>query len=108
MKTSSLSKLRTQEEAAAWLFILPNLLGFVVFDLLPIVAAIALSFCQWKLLDKIQWIGFQNYGFMLNDAVFGLSLKNTLIFTIISVPLTLAVGLLIAVELITSCRRSVF
>ncbi len=99
MKVSVSRSIGQNEAAVAWLFILPNIIGFLFFKIIPIGAAFLLSFCEWRLLGKIKWVGFQNYADMFMDPVFTLSIKNTVIFTVISVPLTLALALLIATQL---------
>ncbi|HBP38714.1 MAG TPA: sugar ABC transporter permease, partial [Clostridiales bacterium] len=96
IKTTSLIK---KETFYAWLFIAPHIIGFLIFKLLPIIAAFLLSFCQWGLLDDIKWIGFKNFIDMYHDPIFALSMKNTLIFTIISVPVSLAISLFVAIQL---------
>ncbi|NLG24233.1 MAG: sugar ABC transporter permease [Clostridiales bacterium] len=99
LPTKPTSAIGRQEERWALLFVAPNLIGFALFKLVPIVAAFALSFAQWKLIGDMRFIGLLNYRMMLADSVFLLSLQNTLVFTAISVPLTLGVGIFLAVQL---------
>ena len=76
-----------QEAIAGYLFVAPNLIGFLVFQLIPIVAAVGLSFTAWDQINDPQWVGMANYRTLLKDPVFRLSLQKTFLFVIINVPL---------------------
>ena len=99
MATISMSQMKKREEFTAWLFILPNTLGFIVFSLLPILIALILSFCNWDLLSPVTWRGLENYRGIFQDPTFYKALSNNLIYTAIEVPVCLAVALLLAVTL---------
>jgi len=88
-----------QEAIAGYLFIAPNLIGFLVFQLIPIVAAVVLSFTAWDLINDPQWVGFANYRALLKDPTFRLSLKKTVQFVVINVPLQSLLALIVAVLL---------
>ena len=89
----------------AWVgyaFIAPNLLGLLVFTLIPIVFAIVVAFSSWTLvsgLSGIQFVGLQNFSTILQDPDFWRSLGHTGEYVFGSVPLTLAAGLAIALAL---------
>ncbi|NLM40492.1 MAG: sugar ABC transporter permease [Firmicutes bacterium] len=93
-----------QEALAGYLFIAPNLIGFLVFQLIPIIAAVVLSFTAWDLINDPKWVGLANYKALLRDPVFKLSLKKTFQFVIINVPLQSALALIIAVLLNQNIR----
>ncbi len=85
-----------------YLFILPNLLGFAIFTLLPLAFAFAISFARWDVisgLDGIDWIGFGNFTELFRDANFWGSTRNTLVYVGFSVPLTTIAGLGVAMAL---------
>ena len=82
-----LSKLALQEEHAAYLFLLPWLLGFLFLLLFPILASIFLSFTKWNLLNPPVWVGLENYQDMFKDRDFYNSMGVTLKFILISVPI---------------------
>lgn len=92
-------KTRRRESLAGYLFIAPNLLGFLVFQLIPIIAAIVLGFSSWDLINPPEWVGLTNYKTLLNDPVFKLSLQKTLYFVIVNVPVQSILALMIAVLL---------
>ena len=82
-----LSKLALQEERAAYLFLLPWLLGFLFLLLFPILASIFLSFTKWNLLNPPVWVGLENFQDMFKDRDFYNSMGVTLKFILISVPI---------------------
>lgn len=82
-----LSKMALQEERAAYLFLLPWLLGFSVLLLFPILASIFLSFTKWNLLTPPVWVGLENYQDMIKDRDFYNSMGVTLKYILISVPI---------------------
>ena len=84
---------RAKEAAWAYLFLTPFFIGLVAFILGPVVAALAISFTSWDLLSPPVWIGLDNYRAMASDALFWTALQNTLYFTVVSVPLGLALAL---------------
>ncbi len=88
---------RVREAAWAYLFLTPFFLGLVFFILGPVLAAFAISFSTWDLLSPPRWVGLANYREMVNDRLFWIALKNTLYFTVVSVPVTLILALGLAV-----------
>jgi multiple sugar transport system permease protein len=95
---------RHGESLAALAFLSPNLLGFLVFTALPVFGALALAFTDYDLLLGGRWIGFDNFSRLASDAVFKSALVNTVYFTVVSVPLSVAIGLLAAL-LVNSAVR---
>lgn len=91
--------MKHSESRAAFLFLLPNILGFLLFSMIPTVASFGISFLDWGLLNTPSFIGLANYGELLTDDVFWLALKNTAYYSFIKVPLNLILSLLLAVLL---------
>jgi multiple sugar transport system permease protein len=85
-----------REGLIAFLFLLPNLIGFLVFSAVPIIAAFVVSFYNWDLLLGATFVGLGNYIQLLSDNVFLAALLNTIYFVVVSVPLSVVVGLGIA------------
>lgn len=94
-----LSKSGKIEYRAAILFLLPNIIGFILFSLMPTVSSFFISFLDWGLLNTPKWIGLENYKEMFKDSVFWISLKNTAIYSFIKVPINLFLSLLLAILL---------
>lgn len=77
-----------RKNRAAYLFMLPFLLLFTVFCLLPVLAAILLSFTSFDMLQMPKLVGLENYSrLFLEDDVFLIAVKNTFFFAIITGPL---------------------
>src|SRR5882762_8703544 len=90
-----------QEELLAYLFILPSLLGFIVFLVVPMIASLGLSFYDWELLSPPRFAGLKNFSTLLTDQVFKDVLVNTAYYTFGLVPLNIVVSLGLAVWLNT-------
>ena len=88
---------RPRDALAGWAFISPNLILLAVFLFLPILWAIQLSFQDTQGFGDPKWVGLDNYNRMVADPVFWRSLGNTMIFTLVVVPIDLALGLGLAV-----------
>jgi multiple sugar transport system permease protein len=89
-----------KEERAAYVFLSPWLLGLAVFWLLPIVGSLLLSFSEWRIITSPRWVGLENYREMLfDDRTFWLSIRVTLKYMVLSVPLYLVCGLLLSLLL---------
>jgi multiple sugar transport system permease protein len=84
---------------AAGGFLLPNLLLALVFLLVPLVLAVVISFQRLGSLGTATWLGVNNYLALAEDAVFWETLRNTVVFTVFTVPVGMALGLAIAVLL---------
>lgn len=78
--------------------VIPWMLVFSVFWLYPILYSFYLSFTNYSMVspDSTQWIGIENYTTLLTDANFLLSLKNTFIFCIGTIPITTILAILLA------------
>lgn len=84
---------------STWAFalLLPNIIVFLTFSLIPLICSFFISFTEWDLLTPMEWIGFANYKELLGDEIFLKSLWNTVYFTIGSVPLGIIISLFLAV-----------
>ena len=80
-----------------WLFVLPWVIGFLAFTLIPMVYSFVISFTNWNGHSAINFKGLTNYiNIFTKDKTFLLALKNTFIYIIISVPLNTVVSILLA------------
>ena len=78
---------RLRASVPSYLMLAPFMLIFFVFTVVPVVAAIALSFTNFNMLETPNFIGFLNYERMLlDDDIFKIVLQNTLIFAFITGP----------------------
>jgi len=95
-KKGSLTRPQT---IAAYLFLLPTLLGFLVFILGPMVAAIILSLFKWNLIKPPEFIGLDNYAKLFADPRLGTIYLTTFKIALATVVIKLLLGLVIAVLL---------
>jgi multiple sugar transport system permease protein len=94
------SPLARRELTWALVFLLPWIIGFVVFTAGPMLWSLAISFTDYDpLRGAPNVVGLDNYERMLGDPRARLALQNTLFFTMLSVPGTVVVGLLLAMLL---------
>jgi oligogalacturonide transport system permease protein len=86
-----------ENKKLGFLFVLPFVLGVLLFKLFPFVMSFALSFTQYDLIDPPEWVGLRNYEEMLgSDPLFTKSLGVTLTFALLAVPLRVGFALLVA------------
>ncbi|MEH7179518.1 carbohydrate ABC transporter permease [Neobacillus vireti] len=93
------SKTIRRNRIIAYTFLLPNIIGFLVFILIPVIASFFMSFTSWNGFGVIEFIGLDNYKQLLKDENFKISFFNSILFMVISVPITLFLSMLIAVAL---------
>src|SRR5919202_6345865 len=97
---TSIRAARRREEAWAYVMLAPYLLTFLAFLVYPSIQGLYLSFTDAQLGGRdVQWIGFENYTWILTDPLFATVVLNTLIFVAESTPLLIAIPLLLAVLL---------
>jgi len=92
-------KVKTRETVVAWWMVLPALLVISIIAFFPLFKTFYDSFYEYSLRPDIEkkFVGFQNYIELFKDDRFIAALKTTVIFTIVSVALETAFGLLIAI-----------
>ncbi|MFI6598161.1 carbohydrate ABC transporter permease [Nonomuraea sp. NPDC050536] len=96
---ASAKKVRSRDGLWAAFFLAPQVLGLVVFLLIPLGFAFVLAFMQWGGIDQPKWVGFDNFAAQLTDPLFGRAVWNTVKIALITVPVGLALAVLIAVAL---------
>ena len=89
-----------RQARAGYLFILPSMLVLAVFVFWPIVQSFLLSLQQWRFgAGPHPWVGLANYERMLNDPRVWNAFRNTVYYTVVTVPITLLISLLLALAL---------
>jgi len=89
-----------REAAQGYMFVAPWIIGFLCFTAGPLLFSFYASFTNYDITSRMEWVGFRNYNIMFNrDPLFWISLKNTLYYVALMVPLTTAGSLLVAVLL---------
>jgi multiple sugar transport system permease protein len=89
------------------LFISPWLIGFLAFYLYPAILSFYYSFTDLQILGDAKWIGLGNYESLLADPLFWKSLGNTLVITLLGVPLAIVTALGVALLLNTPGIRAI-
>lgn len=102
--TTDASKIRLgpqarREERAFYLFILPWIIGFLAFTLLPVIASLFYSFNYYDILTPARWCGAENYINLFQDDLFYQALKVTSYYALGSVVLSIAVSVFVAIVL---------
>ncbi len=80
-------------------FISPWIVGFLFLTVIPMVSSFAISFTEWNILTKPKFVAFANYIDVFNDPLFYKSLRVTLVFTALSVPINVILSLFVAILL---------
>ncbi|KEZ91641.1 carbohydrate ABC transporter permease [Lacrimispora celerecrescens] len=94
-----MTKQKVKNMAMAYIFLLPNLVGFLIFTLIPIVCSMGLSFMEWDSANPMVFVGFENFKRLWTDDTFKISLWNTVYYSVFTVPLTMAAALGLAIIL---------
>ena len=98
--TKSSSKLKIKREIVPYLFIMPWIVGFMIFTLGPLLFSLGISFFDWPIVGQPTFVGFGNYIRMFTkDKMFTHSLTVTFRFAFIFVPLYMGIALGLALLL---------
>lgn len=88
-----------KKNLAGYLFLLPWIMGLIMFTIIPIISSLYLSLTNYDIITAPVFIGLENYKNMLTDAKFMQSMNVTFKYVSIGVPIKLIVALFIAVLL---------
>lgn len=104
-----LSSWLDRDNVAGYVFILPFIIGLIVFTTIPFFTSLYLAFTNYNILSAPKWVGLDNFKKMfLEDDLFWTSFKVTFKFALIQVPIKLTVALLVALVLSRSTRLTSF
>lgn len=97
--------LRRGETVAAYLFLLPNIVGFLVFTLLAVIASAGIALTNWDIISMPDFVGLRNFERLLTiDDSFRKVLWNTTVFTIASVVGSMVISLGVALAMNAALR----
>ncbi len=89
--------------------VLPNLIIFTLFIILPVVYGFGISFTNWKGIGSAEFVGFANYAKLLHDTKFWQAMWRTLVFSVLCLPFVLVIPMFLAQIVIKEIRaRGVF
>ena len=119
----NMTKYERKKELIAYSFLAPNFIGFAVFTLLPVLFSVFLSFMKWKggAFNTMEWVGLGNYaeifktskvaekglGYLFTKVDLGIALKNTVFYTLVTVPMTLIFAMALAMVLNKAVKGAV-
>ena len=96
VKKHTLSRLRRQEAAWSYAFLLPAFLTILVFVFIPVINACWISLHKWSMFGDMEWVGLGNYTYwMKNDEWLG-TLKKTLRYVVMYIPTLFCTSLMLA------------
>ncbi|MFF4983875.1 carbohydrate ABC transporter permease [Streptomyces sp. NPDC001046] len=90
---------RRRESATAWAFVSPSVLVILGLSIVPVLWSLMLSFQFSDLLTPSRWAGLENYRQLSHDPQFAQAVRNTLLYTALYVPLSIVLGLALALVL---------
>ncbi len=89
---------RSQRRAlVGFLFVVPAVLLFLMFLAIPLVYSAGISLFRWTGMSDATFMGLANYGRLLTDRVFWLSMKATVLYALMFIPMTTLASLLAAI-----------
>jgi len=99
-----ISRKKLRENLLGWAMVSPFLIGFLGLFVGPMIISLILSFQNWNLLSPPTFVGLANYEKMLADPLVRQSLRVTLTFAVVQIPLHMALGLAVAMLLNAAVR----
>jgi len=88
---------RVKSKRACYAMMAPYIILFILFTVLPVIVSIFFSFTYFNVLEPPKWVGWDNYvKLFVEDEIFGIALKNTLLFAVITGPVSYMFCLLFA------------
>lgn len=103
-----INKAKRSESIAGYLFILPQLIGILIFSIIPVIAVIGLTFFDWNIVGVPHFVGFANYIDQFTSEDMQKALINTLYYIVLVIPAQLIVALLLAMALINIKGKTIY
>lgn len=103
-----LTKFLVKDEFAGMLFVLPAIVGTLIFIIIPVICSFGLSFTKWDLLNPIQFVGLENYRVIFFEPIFFKILTNTVVFAVATSVFGVIIPLILSAILNSKIRGSEF
>ncbi|OPZ64189.1 MAG: Lactose transport system permease protein LacF [Firmicutes bacterium ADurb.Bin506] len=97
--TGAKRRAAVRRELTAWSFVVPALVGLIIFVYGPLVYSLFISFTSWDLLTPARWTGLSNYARAFRDDTFIRCMSNTVFFVISIVPSGIVLAMAMAIAL---------
>lgn len=98
-KIRNRTRFLAKKQIYGWLFAFPWLIGLTVFFIVPLLSSIVFSFTSFKGIVPGEFVGLKNYNELLKDSTFWISVRNTFVYAVMAVPLSLIFGVLLSMLL---------
>ena len=89
MTNNKINGAKKKEWMWGYLFVLPNLVGFCIFFVLPVIYGLVVSLTNYNGFKKFDFVGIQNFTHLFKDKFFIIALKNNIFYSLLFVPLTI-------------------
>ena len=89
-------KTKKRYNKIGYIFVLPYIIHFATFVAFPLIFSFILVFHKWDIISSMEWVGLTNFIKLSHDKLFFKSMKNTVIFLLIHIPLQITLALLLA------------
>lgn len=107
-KKSAFHRFLHNDNTVGYVFSAPFIIGFLGFTIIPMIVSMYYSFTDYNLVSDEAWVGISNYARLFTDSRFLKSIRVTLVYVLISVPLKLAFALFVAYLLTKKSRAVTF
>ena len=83
----------------AAVFLAPNFILVMLFTFIPAAGGLALSTAEWDVFSEPKFVGAENYVDLVDDDDFWIALRNTIVYTFTTVPVSIVLSLVLAIVL---------
>lgn len=104
-KNNVKQKFHKEENISGWLFIAVAMIIFFIFTLYPVISAAITSFQKYKPFGS-EWVGWSNYSDAVTSPLFWKSIKNTVLYTLAVVPMSLLLSFAISVMILPFRKKT--
>ncbi|MFC0524714.1 carbohydrate ABC transporter permease [Pontibacillus salicampi] len=101
-------KRQWDKNAMVYIFLIPALIHFAIFQVYPFLYSFVLTFMDWKIIGDLEFVGFANWKKLLSDNLAWKSLWNTVLFSIYYIIPTMALGLILALIINSGVKGAKF
>ena len=107
-ETKQIVQPKIKTELTALFFLLPSLIGFAVFFIVPAIRGLYLSLTDWDLFGKASFIGLENYKNLMTDKEFWNAMLVTVKYVLLNIPVQTVLALVIALVMDRVISSSIF
>jgi multiple sugar transport system permease protein len=107
-QSTTLGSARLREALTGYAFVAVPMAIFLTFFIYPLAYSVYISRYDWGVFGKIETLGWENYRELIHDEIFWRAIKNTVLYSIVVVPVEIALGLTLAVVVNAAIRGRAF